>query len=91
MRGFLDKVAAREHGFLLDPAVDQEETVTGTYAAHLQEDLRNAWGREVDVRLRITHHFLRRQSEAQSVEYELIEVLESTSKQALPPCHPSEL
>ena len=29
MRGFLDKVAAREHGFLLDPAVDQGETVTG--------------------------------------------------------------
>lgn len=76
MRGFLDRVAAREHGFMLDPEAEKEDNVTGTYAAHLQEDLRNAWGHEVEVRLRITHHFLRRQAEAQSVDYELIEVVE---------------
>lgn len=76
VRGYLYRVDSREHAFLLDPEGEHEEKVTGTYPEHLREDLRDAWSREVVVKLRTTHRFLARQTEPSEVLYELIEVLE---------------
>jgi hypothetical protein len=76
IRGFLYEINSRAHEFVLDPEGDEEKKIAGTYPEHLRERLREAWDHEVVVKLRTTHHFLKRQQDPADVVYELVDLIE---------------
>jgi hypothetical protein len=72
--GLLYRADSKEHQFVLEPLERPEEKITGIYSPLLREEIRDAWDKIVEVRLRSTHRFLARQQEPSAVEVELLEV-----------------